>query len=169
MHTPHTFSNALIGQFIYKSHFLNMSFSASGYVGFVCFHSFCAFKRNTKGRVAVNQINTLVSIFVFLATLLLPGNISSCNVSRCVPNCIYNYTTCISIFVNANASERTSTTGFHEAAGPRLSTASGRSLQVGNSSCFVQFGQRNIPVSVNASGVLGVMILFVLLFIQIML
>lgn len=169
MHTPHTFSNALIGQFIYKSHFLNMSFSASGYVGFVCFHSFCAFKRNTKGGVAVNQINTPVSIFVFLAALLLPRNISFYNVSHCVPNCIYNYMTRISIFVNANASERTSTTGFREAAGPRLSTASGRSLQVGTSILFHTVWPTEHTRFCKCIWGTWVMILFVLLFIQIML
>lgn len=89
--TPHASSNYIIGRFIYKAHFLNMLFSASGEVGFVCFRSLRAFKRNTKEGFAVNQINALVSIFDFFwQLLLLPGNISSCNVSRCVPNCIYN-------------------------------------------------------------------------------
>lgn len=66
--TPHTSSNYIIGRFIYKAHFLNMLFSASGEVGFVCFRSLRAFKRNTKEGFAVNQINALVSIFDFFGS-----------------------------------------------------------------------------------------------------
>ena len=33
-----------------------------------------------------------------------------------MPNCIHNYITCVSIFINANALEQTTTIGFNEAA-----------------------------------------------------
>lgn len=71
--TPRTFSDYIIGHFIYKAHFLNMIFSASGEVGFVCFSSFGAFKRNTKEGFAANQINPLVSIFGVWAAFATAG------------------------------------------------------------------------------------------------
>lgn len=139
VHMPHTFSNYIIGHFIYKSRFFKhvvLCFRLSWNCLFK-FLSFWAFKRNTGEGFAVNQINTLVSAFGFLAALFLLGNISSCNVSCCVPNCIHNYITCISIyiilhafqfihiyyitcisiFVKANAWAWTTPSGVREAAG----------------------------------------------------